>query len=435
MSNKVLLKDWKKSKTFCILPWTHLASWPDGTALLCCVAKGTSGINLNDVTVKEAINSPHFKQARVAMLNGEQYHACQPCYDEEKSGITSHRLRENDNWNHKIGEETIDKLVKNTLKNGKIKNDLYYVDFRLGNTCNLSCIMCRPVDSSKWIKESKILSEELKTDAKWDWKGKSYIEREKYEWYKRPEFLESFYESCSNMKMMIFAGGEPLLIAEHKLIIKELVSRGYAKNIQVNYHTNGTIYDSELMELWKNFKRVEIYFSIDGVERINRYLRYPSLHDLVMKNFKKYDDNASDNMYFQLLYTVQAFNIYYIPEFYEWMLSQNFKKINLIPQDLVDGDNTIILGSLHWPQYLSTKILPENIKRKVTEKLTKYVEDNKEKIKGQNVYGSLELMNSEDWSHLLSQTKEYIEKLDEMRDLNYKESFKELVELGLFDGN
>jgi len=428
--SKIKNKDWTKSKTFCFLPWAHIATWPDGTALLCCVAKGTSGVNLNDTTVKNAINSNHFKEARIAMLNGDKYPACQPCWDEENSGITSHRLRENKNWRLRIGEDTIDSIVKKTLSDGTIRTDLYYVDFRLGNTCNLSCVMCRPVDSSKWIKESKILSEELKTDAKYDWKGKSFIEREKYEWYKNPEFLESFYDSCSNMKMMIFAGGEPLLIAEHKLIIKELVKRDYAKNIQVNYHTNGTIYDSELMELWKNFKSVEIYFSIDGIENVNRYIRYPSMHDLVMKNLRKYDDNASDNMYFQLLHTVQALNILYLPEFYEWILLQKFKKINLTPEALVDEDPTIILGSLHWPQYLSTKILPQKIKRRVTRKLTKYVEANRDKLKADNVYGSLDLMNSEDWTHLLPQTKDYLEKLDELRNLNYKESFKELIKLG-----
>lgn len=430
MSNKVQTKDWKNSKTFCVLPWTHLATWPDGTALLCCVAKGTSGVNLNNSTVAEAKNSQHFKDARVAMLNGKEYPACQHCYDEERSGIESHRMRENKNWKQRIGEETIDKLVKKTFKCGTIRSDLYYVDFRLGNTCNLSCIMCRPVDSSKWIKESKILSEELQTEAKWDWKGKSYIEREKYEWYKNEEFLESFYDSCANMKMMIFAGGEPLLIAEHKLIIKELVKRDLAKNIQVNYHTNGTVYDAELMELWKNFKSVEIYFSIDGIEKVNRYVRFPSYHDLVMKNLKKYDDNAPDNMYFQLLYTVQALNIFYLPEFYEWMLEQNFRKVNLKPEALVEGDTTILLGSVHWPKYLSTKILPERAKKKITRKLTTFVEANKDKIKGENIYGELDLMNSEDWSHLTDQTKEYLEKLDELRNLNYRETFRELIRLG-----
>jgi MoaA/NifB/PqqE/SkfB family radical SAM enzyme len=62
---------------------------------------------------------------------------------------------------------------------------------------------------------------------------------------------------------MIFAGGEPLLIKEHKEMIKEMVKRGHAGNIQVNYHTNATIYDPELMELWKHFKKVWLRISID----------------------------------------------------------------------------------------------------------------------------------------------------------------------------
>jgi hypothetical protein len=59
--------------------------------------------------------------------------------------------------------------------------------------------MCRPQDSSKWINEAKQLSNDLKTDAKWDWKHKSEIDLNKFEWYKRQEFLEDFYESCGNI--------------------------------------------------------------------------------------------------------------------------------------------------------------------------------------------------------------------------------------------
>ena len=28
------------SDTFCVMPWIHLHSWPNGKAMLCCVAHG-----------------------------------------------------------------------------------------------------------------------------------------------------------------------------------------------------------------------------------------------------------------------------------------------------------------------------------------------------------------------------------------------------------
>ena len=354
----MLNKDRSKSETFCVLPWIHTATYTDGTALLCCVASPNSGLNLNYNNINEVKNSDYFKNARKSLLSGEKFPACSVCWREESVGVKSHRDNENRLWDSLLTKELVDEIVKNTHEDGTIDNDLFTLDFRLGNTCNLTCIMCRPQDSSKWINEAKQLSNDLKTDAKWDWKHKSEIDLNKFEWYKRQEFLEDFYESCGNMRLMIFAGGEPLLIKEHKEMIKEMVKRGHAPNIQVNYHTNATIYDPELMELWKHFKKVELFLSIDGIDKVTEYVRYPSNFSVIENNLRMYDDNAPDNMSFKVLYTVQALNIFYLPEFADWLDSQNYKKI------IVRRKHETIFhtGVLWGPNYLSTKILPPHVK-------------------------------------------------------------------------
>ena len=61
-----------KSETFCILPWTHIATWTDGSALLCCVAQNSHKLNFNKDSVDTIWNSEHFKDARVKMLKGEK---------------------------------------------------------------------------------------------------------------------------------------------------------------------------------------------------------------------------------------------------------------------------------------------------------------------------------------------------------------------------
>ena len=348
-------KDRSKSETFCVLPWVHTATYTDGTALLCCVSSPNTGVNLNHSTINDAKNSDYFKQARLALLNGEKFSGCNVCWKEEEVGVKSHRNNENRLWDDLLTKELVDEIVRNTHDDGTIDNDLYTLDFRLGNTCNLACVMCRPQDSSKWLNEAKRLSTELETNAKWDWKHKSTINLDNFEWYKRQEFLEDFYESCGNMRLMIFAGGEPLLIKEHKQMIKEMVRRGHASNIQVNYHTNGTIYDPELMELWKNFKKVELFISIDGIEKVTEFVRYPSNFKVIENNLRMYDDNASDNMSFKILYTVQALNIFYLPEFADWLESQNYKKIMVKKKH----DTIFHTGVLWGPHYLSTKILPK----------------------------------------------------------------------------
>ena len=42
----------ERSKTFCIKPWVHMATYTTGEALMCCVAKEAAG-NLNKDTIQD----------------------------------------------------------------------------------------------------------------------------------------------------------------------------------------------------------------------------------------------------------------------------------------------------------------------------------------------------------------------------------------------
>ena len=409
------------SKTFCILPWIHAATYTDGTALLCCVAKShPNHTDLNEQTLKQVWNGKMFRDARLKMLRGEEVDNCHSCYAEEAVGIHSHRLVENYVWYKKLGKEYLQGLVDGTKQDGSVPHDLITVDFRLGNTCNLQCIMCRPVDSSKWVKHAKILSETLTTDAKYDWEHKiSDYTDSKFEWYKDPEFLEDFYSSAENIKHMIFGGGEPLYIKEHKELIKQLVDRGYSKNIELRYHTNGTIWDQEVVDLWANFKRVEVMISLDGLDIVNDYIRYPADWATVEKNLRLYDDSHAviDP---KILCTVQALNINNLPEFADWLLSQNYKKIGKTQGFIFHP------GILHYPMYLSAKVLPEDAKAKISHKLTSYANKHSDNSQIQKFRQLIEFMNAEDHSFVFEQTLDYIGKLDELRSTN-SDFFMELI--------
>ena len=134
-----------RSKTFCVKPWIHMATYTTGEALMCCVAREAAG-NLNKHTIQEMWNSKHYREARLKMLRGEKVSACQKCYDEEASGVKSHRMIENYVWETSastvsqgyVGTEEIDKLISLTLDDGELPTaGPISFDFRLGNTCNL----------------------------------------------------------------------------------------------------------------------------------------------------------------------------------------------------------------------------------------------------------------------------------------------------------
>jgi sulfatase maturation enzyme AslB (radical SAM superfamily) len=355
------------------------------------------------------------------MLRGDEVDNCAACYEEEAMGIYSHRLVENYIWYKRLGKEYIDNLINSTKQDGSVPHDLITLDLRLGNTCNLQCVMCRPVDSSKWVKHAKILSEELKSDAKYDWQGKvTEFNVKNFEWYKDAEFLDSFYESAASIKHIIFGGGEPLYIKEHKEIIQQLVSRGYSKNIELRYHTNGTIWDQEVADLWTNFKRVEVMISLDGYDVVNDYIRYPSDWATIEKNLQLYD-NSPDPIDPKILCTVQALNIAYLPEFADWIQKQNYKKISKRSQEGI-----FHAGILHYPAYLSPKVLPAHTKKQITEKLGSYANAHLNNSHIQKFKHLAKLMNSEDLSFMLDQTIDYIDKLDQLRDTD-SNFFRKLI--------
>jgi sulfatase maturation enzyme AslB (radical SAM superfamily) len=367
------------------------------------------------MSLDQVWNSDHFKAARVAMLNGKQFKNCAACYNEEAVGIKSHRQIENWIWRNKLGEDYIRDLVSKTAEDGTLDAGWITLDLRLGNTCNLQCVMCRPIDSSKWVKHATILKQELKTDAKWDWAHKvdSYSTNN-FEWYKDAEFLKDFYDSAKDLRHIIFGGGEPLYIKEHKEILKHLVNSGESSHIGLRYHTNGTIYDREVVDLWTKFKSVDVMISIDGAKEINDYIRYPADWETIERNLHLYDETSS-MINIKILCTVQALNIYYLPEFAEWLLKQNYKKIS---KPLLDG--IFHTGVLHYPQYLCSKVLPANLKLKVTEKIYSYAAANTDNPSIQRLKKMADFMNSEDWSFMLPQFKEYIDKLDQLRSTDSK---------------
>ena len=103
--------------------------------------------------------------------------------DEEAGGVLSHRLIQNHLWEEKegdneghVGKDYMDLLIDWTEEDGHLDATPISFDFRLGNTCNLQCVMCLPQDSSMWLSNDKKLKDILETDAKWDWEHKSKIE-------------------------------------------------------------------------------------------------------------------------------------------------------------------------------------------------------------------------------------------------------------------
>jgi len=432
------------SKTFCPLPWIHLATRPNGDVRVCCTANASGAgitdekeaglvkedgvaMNLRDHTIEEVFNSSHMRRTRLQMIKGEVPVSCRKCFAEEEKGITSKRQWETREWATRLD---LQKLVKQTKEDGTVPVNVPYFDLRLGNLCQLKCVMCSPHDSSSWIKEWKLQypqykNEELVRDQGWN-------EEFDYTWYKKGSFIESMKGQVENIQELYFAGGEPLLIPEHYKILEFLVEEGFAKDVNLRYNSNGLELPDKLFELWQHFKEVRFNFSIDAYGQRNNYIRYPSQWEDVAKNLKRLDENTRDNTVINIACAVQLLNAGYIDELAEWKMDQGFSKIN----PSMFGGGIIGTHLVYLPSYLNVRVLPQKAKLWVKDKLETFIDRQKFNLEfNQHPYGAqrwnglIKYMMQEDWSTKLPALREYLTVTDERRGTDYTKTFKELGEL------
>ena len=458
------------SETFCLLPWVHLSTRPDGSMRVCCTANASSvgptndkehggqvGIlkddegrpnNLNVSDFQTAWNSDYMKNVRKQMLAGEKPPSCLKCFKEEAAGHRSKRQWETNYWSKRVD---VDKILQETNEDGSVPPNLAYIDLRFGTKCQLACVMCSPHDSSGWIKDWKAIfpaveNKSLKEIMQWDNKGST--NGSSYNWHKQnPTFWKQFYEQMPSMQQIYFAGGESLIIEEHYEILEHAIKMGYAKDLELRYNSNGVEWREDLFDLWREFKLVRFHYSIDSIKEMNDYIRYPSDWKNQVNTFHRLDNETSDNVEVTIAAAIQALNVYYLPDFIQWKLEQKFKKINMWPF----GAGGISQHFVYWPAHLNVKSLPADFKAKCRAKYEAWYpwwEENwelgvpswhKGKITKEDfmqaeygikrLNGILNFMESEDWSQRLPEMKEFLDRCDAQRGITFEETFPEMKDI------
>jgi MoaA/NifB/PqqE/SkfB family radical SAM enzyme len=458
------------SKTFCILPWIHLSTRPDGSMRVCCTANASSvgptndkehggmvGVlktdegkpsNLNVSDFLSSWNSTYMRNVRKQMLNGEQPPSCIKCYKEEEAGHNSKRMWETAYWQQRVD---LNQLIADTADDGSIPPKLSYIDLRFGTKCQLACVMCSPHDSSGWIKDwqaiyPQITNSSLKETAQWSNKGS--VNGSSYNWHKNnPVFWDQFHDQIPNMQQLYFAGGESLIIEEHYTILEEAIKRGHAKNLELRYNSNGVEWRDDLFDLWKEFKLVRFHYSVDSIEEMNSYIRYPSQWERTHEVFHILDKGTPQNTEVTIACAVQALNVYYLPDFLKWKLKEGFRKINMWPL----GAGGINYHFVYHPPHLNVKVLPKWFKEECRRKYEDFYpwwEANWEKGIPNNkigkvtydqwrsasyginrLEGMLQFMESEDWSVRLPELEEYINLIDTQRGLSFEKTFPEMKDI------
>lgn len=336
------------NESFCPLPFIHFATLPTGKVRLCCKTLDNHvDLDLNDSTIDDIWNSDYYKNIRKNMLNNDFPKACEVCYNEDNAGKRSMRIKELEIWEN----STSLKNALDSYEDGKIATKPIYLDLRMGNLCNLQCRTCDPVSSSQIHKEGKKVK-----NAPSFFYNKMQQADEIKEWWEDTKFKDNLNNLLPDAELLWLSGGEPTLVAEGHRLIQKCIDDGIAEKIKLRYVVNLTNITDKFVSNFLQFKGADFHTSLDGVGKVNDYLRYPSDFETLTNNLAKLCNSGASNVY--LINTVSNLNLYRLPEMINWM--NDFNKGKLVPAKLN-------INPLNKPDLFHFSLLDDNLKKEITD--------------------------------------------------------------------
>lgn len=324
-----------ESKTFCMFPWTHLHVTPAGIAAPCCIAASCcSQDGMGDAKTShlmDLINNPKMKQLRLDMINGVPSSECNTCYEHEKHGVKSWRQTSNETYANHFDD------VINTNEDGSVTEfKMRYYDMRFTNICNFKCRTCSQEYSSQWEQENS---------------------RANVPWFRpmpknnNKQLLQDVLDNIENMEIAYFAGGEPLIMEEHYILLEEMIRRGRT-DIQLRYNTNMSnlkYKNKDIIDLWSHFTNpIDMSVSVDHVKERAEYIRHGTDWAIVEKNIKLIQ--ALPSISFSTNTVLSVFNFLTFDQFYGYLANNGMY------------NQSCGIYNMTSPEHLSCHMLPHEYK-------------------------------------------------------------------------
>ena len=395
-------------KTICMLPWISIETSPMGTSRPCCLAHeeivDATGkkYDLNETDLETIYHSEYMQDLRRQFRRGEKPATCQRCWDEEDAGRDSKRIH---------SQVRLKELYPQVDWANDDPDQLWFVDLKLGNICNLKCRICGSWSSSKWAEEEMAY---LPPDVP----KKSHIA---YTWLKQgawPRKTETFWDNMRelipNIRYIEFTGGEPWLIEEHKDLLRFACQTGHAGHIDIHYNTNATQWDTNLFDLWPEFGRVDVAFSIDNVGDRFEYERYGARWDRANEIVDVVNSMTNrpscGNITTQLCFTINIQNVYYLDELLAWADTKPW--------------TSVYFNMLHSPEVMNIQNMTPAAQELVLNKLkTTFWSNGQYQQEIDNVIKFIELGSGSDGKEFCRRMKQ----TDEYRNQNFADTHPEIA--------
>jgi sulfatase maturation enzyme AslB (radical SAM superfamily) len=347
------------SKTFCMHPFTGLATREDGAVKICCRSLPIGWIQKQ--SLEEIWNNELMKDAREKILSSQRPDVCFPCFELEDQGVQSLRQRHITNnipeSRINLYPDVLDKL--NT--DYSMPFDFPTIEIKINNLCNLRCRMCNPLDSTQW-KDWKEVESFYKQEDNYLYDTVNKLQLKERPYIGLFEDKDHFWSNLEKLlpyfRRVEFAGGEPLMDPNHFKIL-DMLSR-YGENIEIKYATNGTVLGIKggrtIFDYWPKFKSVAVNVSIDGIHDVYNHIRSNGNFEEVCANIQRMKEIPNVSRIVGA-FTAQVGNILQTADVIEYFL-----------------DHLGIVFYSHrvsYPNILSAQVLPKALKDLAVDRLLK----------------------------------------------------------------
>lgn len=383
---------------------------------------------LNQKSPKDRINAGNLRQLRRQLMKGEWPSVCYNCKEAEDAGVASMR----NIWNRSLPEEIVPMVEHVDNKN------IYYLDLTFSTKCNSKCMTCGPALSDFWEEEHTII-----------WELKDY-QKEKYQRICIDDTTaQKIVEDFPNVENISFVGGEPTISEEHIRFLNLLVDSGRSKNIKLNYVTNLTGYNDEMVLLWKNFKSVFVSVSIDGYDKVNDYIRYPIKWSKCEQNVRRFLEMVRDSFNSKdpdktefsigLSCTISMFNAIQSIDLFEfWFDTLTEYKTN---KSTLAEHVGCFVNRVSSPIYTKVGLLSNEYRQRgidkgknLLDKIDNYIQQNPSNVVNKGIIDSIKLtmswLEDEEITHptIHANNKHLIHTSDEFRNRKLQDYIPELYE-------
>lgn len=373
---------------FCSHPFTSMSIHRD-LAMPCCWFTP-----LNKIPVNEYFSNSEILDVKRKFLNNEWPVQCIKCKNsEELHGYSGRQL------NNRYETHEVEIKYHNTENYFNIDE----LDFISSNICNINCIMCY---GSSFKKDMEMFNLGI-IDT---------LPKKRAITIEQVECLFSTIK-LENVHTVTFSGGEPFADKISMFIISKLIASGHSTNLILHINTNLTLIKQEqMMWLKTNFKDILIKCSIDGYDKVNEYIRYPTKWNQVEQVLDIFQQNGISFIITTALTNVALMRYY---ELINWA----YTSFNNVPE--------LFLSVSTEPEELSCLLLPADIKDKLRPKYIELQNTYSDKLSSRNslvIDTCINLCSNtmEDKTHEFYRTIEYMKKYETVRKNNFLDVWPEL---------